>query len=375
MDEQKYIIVINKGPNEKFEKIELKRKDFILKIKDLFPQPKRIFLGMGGFLEFGDYSRLLDSVFIEQSSLNYETLLDKTNRELSEHENIPFSFFKLGVYYPDFILKDVPTYCASAIGRKARLFPGAETFIKNILMYDPLVLSALPSEVGTEIIGRTGIPDKNLISTVYSTQRDENNRTVFSGGLDKFISGARKSLEIEKQMALNNLSKSDVVYIGQGEAGVDTFSAVNSIAFNPSRSLIKRAGVTLYGSSLESMLVLFNHEQQLSRYILSSLYETYLPSLVVFSEGLQKSQELIDLEKKHCRYQENILAQRIELSGESYESVVNELYLEFGASTVNIRKIRDMITKRISCYKKHSQQMVDDIHEIAKERYKSLFLD
>jgi len=375
MEEQKYIIAINKGPDKKFEKIELKRKDFIFKIKELFPKPKRIFLGMGGFLEIGDYSRLLDSVFIEQNSINYETLLDKTNRELSENESIPFSFFKLGVYFPDFILKDVPTYCASAIGRKARLFPGASMFIKNILSYDPLILSALPSEVGAEIIGRTGIPDKNLISTEYSKKTDERNRLVFSGGLDKFISGDRKSLEIEKQMAINNLKKSDVVYIGQGEAGVDTFSSVNSIAFNSSKVLMKRAGITLYGSSLESLLVLFNHEEKLNRYILSSLYESHLPSLVVFSEGLEKSKELLDLEIKHCRYQENILAQRIELSGESFNSVVNELYLEFGASSVNIREIRQMITKRIACYKQNSQKLVDNIHEIAKKRYKSLFLD
>ena len=69
-------------------------------------KPKKIFLGMGDFLEVGDYSKLLDSVFYDEGSVHFEKILDKNNRKIAEMGNIPFSFFKLAVYYPEFLLKE-----------------------------------------------------------------------------------------------------------------------------------------------------------------------------------------------------------------------------------------------------------------------------
>jgi hypothetical protein len=69
---------------------------------------------------------------LDQEVAKLEGILDKNNRRVSEYVDIPLSFFKLAVYYPDFLFKDIPVECISIIGKKARLFPGTEIFIKNI---------------------------------------------------------------------------------------------------------------------------------------------------------------------------------------------------------------------------------------------------
>ncbi len=374
MEEQKYILIINKGDDNNFEIQELDKLDFLRATSSLLKKPKKIFLGMGDFLEIGDYNNLLDSIFFETEGIAFENILDDINSSIAEQGNIPFSFLKLAVYFPDFLLRNVPTFCASIVGKKSRLFPGAENFTKYIKEYNPIILSALPYEIAIEFTKRLGLRDENLIATEYRIDNDDHNRPVYSGGIKRFISGDRKSLEIEKSMATHDLKEDDIVYIGRGEAGTKTFSTVNSIAFNPSQTIIPESRLTIYGSSLESLLVLFNFDGDLEKYLLSDHVEEFLPSLIVFSETRKKSKELIDIELKHRQLQNNVIGQRIECSGESYKSVRREIEVEFGGSAINMRDVKRMVEGRMHEYRTNLDRFILEISQIAVERYKNIFI-
>jgi hypothetical protein len=353
------------------KRYDLEKDDFVRKLSQYIVEPRKIFLGLGDFLEVGDYNQLLDSVFFTEEGAYFENILDRNNRKISEDGNIPFSFFKLAVYYPDFLLKEVPTYCMSVIGKKSRLFPGADTFIRYIREYDPMVLSAMPYEIAIEIIRRAGLDDENLISTEYKIKKNEKNKDVYAGDVTRFISGDRKSLEIEKTLGDQSLGDEDILYIGRGEAGVKTFGHVNSIAFNPSVSIMPESKFTIYGSSLESLLVLFNFKGELQRILTSESFEEYLPSLVVYSESKEKSPELLAIEQEHLILQNNILGQRIEYSGESYTSVKREIEITLGGSFVDMRDVREMIVNRMKDYIQSPQDLVKEIYRIALQRYKN----
>ena len=370
MIEQKYILVHNRGL-EGFDINPLDKKDFIRETSKLFHRPKKIFLGLGDFLEVGDYNILIDSLFYDNEGIRFENILDKNNRKLAEEGNIPVSFFKLGVYFPDFLLKNVPVYCVSMIGRKSRLFPGAEVFVKYIKEYEPIVLSAMPEEIAIEIVDRLDLDERNLVSTEYKTKKVDGIKNVYSGDITRFISGDRKSLEIEKIMAGKGYKEKEVVYIGRGEAGAKTFSAVNSIAFNPSANIIPESRINVYGSSLEALLVLFNFDGELEKFLLSDVSEEFLPSLVVYSDVREKSDKLIEIERQHCNYQNNILGQRIEHSGDSYESVRREIDIALGGSNIDIQKVRESISRRLEVFRNNPQELVKQIYGIAKERYKN----
>ncbi|HPI90238.1 MAG TPA: hypothetical protein PK859_13110 [Spirochaetota bacterium] len=370
MSEQQYIIIFNRGA-EGFDIKPLDKKDFVRTTASLFKRPKKIFLGLGDFLEVGDYNILIDSLFFDNAGLLFENILDKNNRKLSDEGNIPVSFFKLGVYYPDFLLKNVPTYCVSLIGKKSRLFPGAETFVKYIKEYDPTVLSAMPEEIAIEFVKRLDLDEQNLISTEYKIQKDASFKDIYSGDIGRFISGDRKSLEIEKIMAEKGYKNDEVAYIGRGEAGAKTFSTVNSIAFNPSKSIIPESRINIYGSSLEALLVLFNFDGELEKFLLAGATEDLLPSLVVYSESREKSDKLIEIEMKHCHFQNNIIGQRIEHSGDSYDSVRREIEIAIGGSTIDIQTVREQIGNRLLSFRKNPQELVRQIYGIARERYKN----
>ncbi|MCP4135674.1 MAG: hypothetical protein GY754_32195 [bacterium] len=371
MPEEKFDLVINRGIEEGFELRSLEKKDFLRETAALLKRPKKIFLGLGNFLEVGDFLRMIDSIFFDKESIKFEQLLDKNNRKISEDGAIPFSFFKLAVYYPDFLLKDIPISCVSAIGEKGRMFPGAMNFVSYIKEFDPMVLSALPYEIAIEFVRRVGLDDQNLISTEYKITEGGNKRDVYAGDIHRFVSGVRKSLEIEKFLSDMNCTEDEVVYIGRGEAGTRTFSSVNSVAFNPSKNIIPESKINLYGSSLESLLILFNFDGELEKYLSSQQVEGFLPSLVVFSHSKEKRDELIELELKHWKLQNNIIGQRIELSGESYESVESELEVSFTGSSINIEEVRKMISERLQRYKDNPQDIVKKIYDIARERYRN----
>ncbi len=371
MAEIEYTLVINHGVEKGYELRTLDKKSFLRQTSSLLKKPKKLFLGLGDFLEIGDYNQLLDSIFFDEEAVGLENILDSVNRKLSKEENIPYSFMKLAVYYPDFLLKDVPIPCVTAIGKKSRLFLGAETFMKYVKEYDPVVLSAIPYEITIEFIKRLGLSEENLISTEYKIDQSERKYRVYSGDINRFVSGNRKSIEIEKYMAREDLKEDEIVYIGRGEAGVNTFSAVNSIAFNPSLSIIPVSRITLYGSSLESLLVLFNFDGELEKFLLTDHVEEYLPSLVVYSDVKEKSKELINMEIEHRRLQNNIIGQRIEHSEESYNTVQRDIEITYGDSSVNIKEVRNMIRDRMREYKKDPERFIREISTIAKKRYKS----
>jgi len=373
MIDQKYTLIINKSEQEGFEQRVLEKKDFLRETSMLLKEPARIFLGLGDFLEVGDYNNLLDSLFFTEEGVQVENILDKNNRKISEEGSIPYSFFKLAVYYPDYLLKEVPVSCVSMIGKKARLFPGAETFVKYIKDYDPIVLSAMPYEIAQEFAERLNLEGKNLISSQYKIKKNENHIDVYAGDIIRFVSGDRKSIEIEKYMNELDLKEEEVVYIGRGEAGVKTFSSVNSVAFNPSKSIIPESRITLYGSSLISLLVLFNFGGALERFLSSEAMDEYMPSLIVYSDTRSKSDELIDIELHHRLLQDNIIGQRIEYSGESYDSVQREVEIALGGSSFDMKKIRDLIAKRMGRYKNNQHIFIKEIYEISKERYNNYF--
>ena len=111
-----------------------------------------------------------------------------------------------------------------------------------------------------------------------------------------------------------------------------TFSIINSIAFNPSANIISESKISIYGSSLESLLVLFNFEGELEKFLFSDAVEEFLPSLVVYSEVHEKSEELIEIELSHRYLQNNIIGQRIEHSENSFNSVLRDIDIAFGGA-------------------------------------------
>jgi len=369
-EEKKYLFILNNGPDEGFEEYSLSKTEFVKMISRYISEPKKIFLGLGDFLEIGDYNNLIDAVLLDTEVAKLEGILDKNNRKISEEGDIPFSFFKLAVYYPDFLLKGVPVECISTIGKKARVFPGAEIFIKNIKKYEPLIFTAIPYEISIEYMRRLGLDKKNLIATEYKKALS-NNRPVYTGDIIKFISGNRRGIEIEKKMAEFNLTENEILYIGRGEAGANTFSSYKSIAFNPSQNIINKSNITLYGSSLESLLVLFNFNSVLDNYLLSEDYEENFPSLVVFSNKKGKKPELINIELEHRQMQENIIGIRIEHSEDSYGSLEREINVMLGASAINIAHVRQLIYSRMQKYIEDPQSLVKDIYTKAMERYKN----
>ena len=197
MEEQKtYQLIINHGL-EGYDAYTLNKHDFIRSISPYLKRPQKVFLGLGDFLEIGDYNNLLDALLLDQNAAKLEGILDKNNRIISEETDIPVSFFKLGVYYPDFLLKEVPTECASMVGKKARIFPGAELFVRHIKQYNPLVFTAIPFEISIEYMKRLGLDKNNLLATEYK-KTVVSNREVYTGDIVRFISGNRRSIEIEK---------------------------------------------------------------------------------------------------------------------------------------------------------------------------------
>jgi hypothetical protein len=176
---------------------------------------------------------------------------------------------------------------------------------------------------------------------------------------------------IGKYIVENNLNDDDVVYIGRGEAGIKTFSTVNSIAFNPFDNIIPESRITLYGSSLISLLVLFNFNGRLDSLIRSKFFEEYIPSLVVSSTVREKPQELVDLEVQHRNMQSNIMGLRVEHSGVSYKSVEREIEVVFAGSSININQVKEMVTSRIQTYRKNPGELVKKIYDIAMARYKT----
>ena len=371
MPNLKYDLIINHGPEKGFETRSLNKKDFLLETSALIKKPKKVFIGLGDFLEVGDYKTLLDSVFFDNEGIKFENILDNNNRKISLEGNVPYSFFKLAVYFPDFLLKEVPTYFVSAIGEKSRLFPGAETFIENIMPYTPSVLTAMPFEIASEFVKRVGLDENNLVSTEYKIKKDKNKKEIFAGDINRFISGDRKSLEIEKFMNENDLQDDDVIYIGGGEAGIKTFSTINSVAFNPSKNIIPESKINVYSSSLEALLVLFNFDGGLDKFLMSAVSENFIPSLVVYSHVTEKSDELIEIELSHRNLQNNIIGQRIEYSGDSYQSVEREIDVAFAGSSINIMDVKNMVTERIGIYKENPGDLVKNIYDIAKKRYKN----
>lgn len=368
--ENTYELIINKGLNEGYERHILDKKSFIKETSQLIKRPKKIFLGLGDFLEIGDYNNLIDAVLLEQDIAKLEGIIDKNNRKLSEEGDIPFSFFKLAVYYPDFLFKGVPVECISTIGKKARLFPGSKDFIHHIKKYNPLVLTAIPYEISIEYMKRIGLGKVNLLATEYK-KSVINNKEIFTGDIIKFVSANRRSLAIEKIMAEMDYRNDDVLYIGRGEAGSNTFTTYNSIAFNPSESILSKPTFTIYGSTLESLPVLFNYDNELDDFLMSDQYEQSFPSMIVFSQKKEKCRELIELELEHRQMQENIIGIKIEQSEDSYASLEREVNVLLGASTVNISMVRNLIFSRMSKYLDDPSVLIKDIYSIAKERYKN----
>jgi len=350
---------------------EYNRKDFIAACSELLYRPKKLFVGLGDFLEIGDYNQLLDSIFYDEESAIIENFLDEINRKLSEAGQIPFSFLKLAVYYPDYLLKDVPTQCAITVGSKTRLFPGAVHFINFINNYNPMILTAIPYEIANEVVKRVGSDDDHLVSTEYKKIISQKNIALFAGDIEKFISGERKIIEIEKYMALSNTKDEDVLYVGRGESSVITFSKINSIAFNPSDSIIPHSRITVYGSSLESLLVLFNDSPEINKFLLSEIGEHILPSLIVLSDVKEKPAEIIELEKQHRRLQANIIGQRIEHGTESYTTLKRDIELSLSAYPFNFQAVKEMVKERLEKFKINPKEFIDEICSIAQKRYQN----
>ena len=50
-EEKKYFFILNHGPDEGFEKYTLSKDEFIRMIAEYITEPKKVFLGLGDFLE------------------------------------------------------------------------------------------------------------------------------------------------------------------------------------------------------------------------------------------------------------------------------------------------------------------------------------
>jgi len=368
-NEKNITLIINRGLRDGFAEYTLNKTEFLQKISKFLKEPRKVFLGMGDFLELGDYNNLIDAILLDNQFAQLEAILDKNNRKIAESGEIPFSFFKLAVYFPEFILKETHVDLISIIGQKGRLFPGAMEFIDFARKYDPLVLTAIPYEISIEYIKRLGLSSENLYSTEYNKYKEK--PSFFSGGISRFVSGNRRIIEIEKKMSEMNYTFEDVIYIGHGEAGSNTFSNFNSIAFNPPEPIMDRSRFNIYGSTLESIAVLFNFDESMNRYLLSPEFEDSFPSLLVYSEVREKSDSLIRVELEHRRMQENTIGMKIEHSQDSYASLEREIDVLLGASTVNLSEARSIIHSRLQKYIDDPNSLVKDVYNIAKERYKN----
>ncbi len=346
----------------------LTKKEFLKKTSELVKKPKKIFLGMGDFLEIGDYNNLIDAILLNNYFARFEAVLDKNNRKISESGDIPFSFFKLGVYFPEFIFKDLHVDCISTIGKKGRLFPGAKEFIDLIKEFNPLVFTAVPFELSIEYLKRLGLSQENLFSTEYAKKDDDKN--IFSGTMDRFVSGDLRIKKIEQEMKEFNYAPEDILYIGRSEAGSATFASLNSIAFNPPGSIMERSKLNIYGSTLESLAVLLNFNSTIEEKVLSEDFDQSFPSLVVYSLVQEKSPDLLKIEFEHRQMQENIIGMKIEHSQDSYASLEREINVMLGASNVNISKARKVIYSRLEKYLFDSKSLVKDVYNLALERYK-----
>ena len=128
---------------------------------------------------------------------------------------------------------------------------------------------------------------------------------------------------------------------------------------------------SLYGSTLESLLVLLNYDNELESFLMSDKYEENLPSLIVYSYKKEKNKDLIELELEHRQMQENIIGLKIEHSEDSYASLEREINVLLGASTVNISMVRGLIFNRMHKYIDDPKVLIKDIYSIARERYKN----
>ncbi|HPS88033.1 MAG TPA: hypothetical protein PLY36_14875, partial [Spirochaetota bacterium] len=231
------------------------------------------------------------------------------------------------------------------------------------------VLTAIPYEISIEYMKRMGLGKINLLATEYK-KAVVNNKEIFTGDIIRFMSGNRRSLAIEKVMAEMDYRNDDILYIGRGEAGSNTFTTYNSIAYNPAEGILGKAKYSIYGSTLESLLVLFNYDNENEDYLMSDQYEENLPSMIVYSRKKEKCRELIELELEHRQMQENIIGLKIEHSEDSYASLEREINVLLGAS-LNITLVRNLIFTRMRKYLDDPQGLVKDIYSIARERYKN----
>jgi len=365
-----YSLIINKGREGGFEHYQLDKASFIVETAKIIKRPKKIFLGIGDFLEIGDYKQLLDHMFFDDDGSKFENILDKNNRKISEEGDIPFSFFKMAVYFPDFLLKNVPTFCVSVIGKKSRLFPGAESFIEQIKKYDPMVLSAIPYEIASELMKRLGLDKYKLVATEYATKKDATGHDIYAGEIKNFISGDKKNFEIEKIIAASDFVEDDIIYMGSGESGIKTFSTVRSVAFNTAPAVAAHSHIAVYGPSLESLLTILNFDGEFNSLLFSKRLEDSLPSLVVVSRKAGTNDELQSIEAEHFAMQNNIVGQRLEHSETSFNSVEREIDITFRSSFVDMDEVRSMIDKRMMAYRENPLELVKQIYYIAKQRYK-----
>ena len=234
-----------------------------------------------------------------------------------------------------------------------------------------MILTAIPYEIANEVVKRVGSDDDHLVSTEYKKIISQKNIALFAGDIEKFISGERKIIEIEKYMALSNTKDEDVLYVGRGESSVITFSKITSIAFNPSDSIIPHSRITVYGSSLESLLVLFNDSPEINKFLLSEIGEHILPSLIVLSDVKEKPAEIIELEKQHRRLQANIIGQRIEHGTESYTTLKRDIELSLSAYPFNFQAVKEMVKERLEKFKINPKEFIDEICSIAQKRYQN----
>ena len=367
--EKKYTYIINHDVDN-FEAMELSKYELLCKAKKLLKRPKKIFVGLGGLLEIGDYNKIIDTVFFDEEGFKFESVLDLNNRKLSEAGNIPFSFFKLAVYYPDFLLKDVPTFCMSVIGQKSRFFPGACSFIDFIKAFDPIILSAIPYEIAIEIVKRLELGEENLVSTKYKLIEDENKRECYAGDIVNFLSGIVKVREIRKRLEKENLVDDDILYIGRGESGSQAFTDINSIAFNPSASVMQESELSVYGSTLNSLMPFLDFDDSCKDLMESEEWDEFMPSLIVCSNVKSKSNDLLEIEKHHLNLQENITMQIMEHLRESFESVKREVEIILGGYYIDMNKIRKTIENRLSAYRENPEELVKEVYKIANHRCK-----
>jgi hypothetical protein len=91
MEENSYTLVYNRA--EGFDERILGKQEFIREVSSLLKKPKRIFLGLGDFLEIGDYNNLLDTIFFEKEGFSSKTF--STTRTVKYRSRAIFRFLSL----------------------------------------------------------------------------------------------------------------------------------------------------------------------------------------------------------------------------------------------------------------------------------------